>query len=76
MSEQRMTEQDLNSGTRGEYSQWVIETELDPCRLGIAVSRNPYPELARRDLEELRAAHAEMTFRAVRETVTRTEEDW
>lgn len=76
VSEQRMTEQDLNSGTRGEYSQWVIETRLDPCRLGIVVTRNPYPELARQDLDGLRAQHPGLTFHAVRETVTRTEEDW
>lgn len=69
-------EPDLNSGTRGEYSQWVIETRLDPCRLGIVVTRNPYPELARRDLEGLRARHPELTFHVVKETITRTEEDW
>lgn len=67
---------DLNTGTRGEYTQWVIETKLDPCRLGIVVARNPHPELARRDLEDLRARHPGLTFRAVRQVTTRTEEDW
>ena len=76
VDDQPMTEQDLNSGTRGQYIRWVIETRLDPRRLGIVVTRNPYRELARRDLEELRAQHPGLTFRVVRETITRTEEDW
>jgi hypothetical protein len=66
---------DLNTGTRGEYNEWVIETRLGR-RLAVCVDRSPYPEDARQQLERLRAAHPGMVFRAVRETTTRTEEDW
>lgn len=74
-SGQPMTAPDLDTGTRGEYNQWVIETELGR-RLAVCVDRSPYPEDAHRELERVRASHPGMTFRAVRETVTRTEEDW
>jgi hypothetical protein len=66
---------DLSTGMRGEYNEWVIETKLGR-RLAVYVDRSPYPEDARRQLEALRAAHPGMVFRAVRETTTRTEEDW
>ena len=66
---------DLNTGTRGEYTQWVIETKLGR-RLAACVDRSPYPEDARRQLEALRIAHPKLTFRAVRQVTTRTEEDW
>lgn len=75
MPDQKPTPPDLNTGTRGEYNEWVIETKLGR-RLGVCVDRSPYPEDARRQLEALRAAHPGLTFRAVRETTTRTEEDW
>lgn len=72
---QPMTAPDLDTGTRGEYRQWVIETKLGR-RLAVYVDRSPYPENARAELERMRAAHPGMEFRAVRETTTRTEEDW
>lgn len=75
MNDQPMTVPDLDTGTRGEYSQWVIETKLGR-RLAVCVDRSPYPEDARAELERVRAAHPGMEFRAVRETITRTEEDW
>lgn len=71
----RPTPPDLSTGTRGEYSQWVIETKLGR-RLAVCVDKSPYPEDARQQLEALRAAHPGTVFRAVRETTTRTEEDW
>lgn len=66
---------DLNTGTRGEYSEWVIETKLGR-RLAVCVDRSPYPEDARQQLERLRAAHPGLVFRAVRESTTRAEEEW
>lgn len=74
-SRQRPTAVDLSAGTRGEYNEWVIETKLGR-RLAVCVDRSPYPEDARRELERLRAAHPGTVFRAIRETSTRTEEDW
>jgi hypothetical protein len=71
----RPTAPDLTTGTRGEYNEWVIETKLGR-RLAVCVDRSPYREDARRRLEELRAEHPGMVFRVVRETSTRTEEDW
>lgn len=73
--DQRPTAVDLNTGTRGEYNEWVIETKLGR-RLAVCVDRSPYREDARRELERLRAEHPGTVFRAVRETSTRTEEDW
>lgn len=75
VSGQRPTPPDLTTGTRGEYYEWVIETKLGR-RLGVCVDRSPYPEDARRQLEQLRAAYPGLTFQAVQETTTRTEEDW
>lgn len=69
------TPPDLDTGTRGEYAQWVIETKLGR-RLAVCVDRSPYPEDARQQLEALRTEHPGLTFRAVRETTARTEEDW
>lgn len=66
---------DTSTGTRGEYTSWVIETKLGR-RLGIAVDHSPYREDVRRILGALRAAHPDLEFTAVRETITRTEEDW
>lgn len=74
-SRQRPTAVDLSTGTRGAYNEWVIETKLGR-RLAVCVDRSPYREDARRRLEELRAEHPGMVFRVVRETSTRTEEDW
>ncbi|MDX3643236.1 hypothetical protein [Streptomyces sp. MB09-02B] len=71
----RPTAPDLDTGTRGEYVQWVIETKLGR-RLAVCVDRSPYPEDARQELERLRAVHPGMVFRAVREATVRTEEDW
>jgi hypothetical protein len=70
----RPTPPDLDTGTRGEYRQWVIETHLG----GIPASawRTPYPEDARKRLAVLRTVHPGLTFRAFREATTRTEEDW
>jgi hypothetical protein len=75
MRDQQPTPPDLNTGTRGEYNEWVIETKLGR-RLAVCVDRSPYPEDARRQLDALRAAHPGMAFRAVRETTVRTEEEW
>lgn len=74
-SRQRPTAPDLTTGTRGEYNEWVIETKLGR-RLAVCVDRSPYREDARQRLEELRAERPGLVFRAVRETSTRTEEDW
>lgn len=71
----RPTPVDLNTGTRGEHNEWVIETKLGR-RLAVCVDRSPYPKDARQQLDRLRAEHPGLTFRAVRETTTRTEEDW
>lgn len=71
----RPTEPDLTTGTRGDYTQWVIETKLGR-RLAVCVDKSLYPEDARRQLERVRAEHPGLTFRAVRETTVRTEEDW
>lgn len=71
----RPTPPDLSTGTRGEYSQWVVETKLGR-RLAVCVDQSPYPEDARQQLEALRAAHPGTVFWAVRETTARTEEDW
>lgn len=75
VDDHRPTEPDLTTGTRGEYTQWVIETKLGR-RLAVHVDSSPYPEDARLQLERLREANPQLTFRAVRETTVRTEEEW
>lgn len=68
------TAPDLNTGTRGEYVQWIIETRIGGRPA--LISREPYKELVKPRLEQLRQARPELKFHAVRQTVTRTEEDW
>lgn len=75
MRDHRPTEPDLSTGTRGEYTQWVIETKLGR-RLAVCVDKSMYPEDARQQLERVRTANPELTFRVVRETTVRAEEDW
>lgn len=65
---------DLNIGTRGDYPHWVIETRLGG--IPVCAWRTPYPEDARKRLEVLRSAHPGLTFCAIRQVTTRTEEDW
>lgn len=75
MDDHRPTAPDLTTGTRGEYTQWVIETKLGR-RLAVCVDSSPYPEDVQLQLERLREANPQLTFRAVRETTVRTEEEW
>lgn len=74
-SGQPRTPVDLHIGTRGEYTEWIIETRIGP-RLGVCVHREPYRDLVRPELERLRTTYPDLKFTAVRETTVRTEEDW
>lgn len=65
---------DTSTGTRGEYTDWVIETRIN--EYPVRVWRSPYPEGVPDRLNRLRKRNPHLTFTAVRRTVQRKEEEW
>jgi hypothetical protein len=62
---------DLNMGMRAPYTEWIIETKM--AGRHVCISRSPYPEVERKKLREVRAAHPDLKFNLIMQTVTRME---